>query len=91
MSIMEIAVSLGMKVEKRAGGVDELGSFDEVGSCGTAVVISPISQIDDPLNNRSYKYSKSGESGTIINTLYEILFNTQFGLIPDTFGWTRIL
>ncbi len=91
MSIMEIAESLGLKVEKRAVGVDELDSFDEVGSCGTAVVISPISQIDDPLNNRSHKYSKSGEAGTVINTLYETLFNTQFGIIPDTFGWTRIL
>jgi len=90
-SIMEIAESFGMEVQKRAVGVDELEYFQEVGSCGTAVVISPIYQIDDPEEKRSYHYTDAGVSGTVTQRLYQTLYNIQFGLIPDSFGWTRVL
>lgn len=90
-SIIEIAASIGLEVEQRAVNVTELGDFDEVGSCGTAVVISPIYQIDDPVAKLSFKYPDAGGEGTKVKMLYETLRNIQFGLIPDTFGWTRIV
>ncbi len=41
-SLQDLAVNLGMKVEKRPVLLDEIGEFDEVGACGTAAVITPI-------------------------------------------------
>lgn len=90
-SIMTIAESLGMDVQKRPVEITELDSFEEVGSCGTAVVISPIYQIDDPAEQRIYTYKNAGSSGTTSNRLYEALYKLQFGLSPDTFGWINTL
>ena len=44
-SLQQIAEDLGMKVERRHIHRDELGNFAEIGACGTAVVITPISEI----------------------------------------------
>jgi len=90
-SIMTIAESLGMDVQKRPVEITELDSFDEVGSCGTAVVISPIYQIDDPAEHRIYTYKNAGAAGTTSNKLYETLYKIQFGLSSDTFGWINTL
>lgn len=90
-SIMEIATSFGMEVQQRAIDVTELESFDEVGSCGTAVVICPICQIDDPTEKHSYHYPDAGGPGTVSKRLYDALYNIQFGLISDSFGWTKAL
>lgn len=90
-SIMTIAESLGMDVQKRPVEVSELVSFEEAGSCGTAVVISPIYQIDDPAEHRIYTYKNSGAAGSASNKLYDALYRIQFGLSPDTFGWINTL
>lgn len=42
MSLMTLAAEMGLQVEQRVVDYDELGTFDEAGSCGTAAVISPI-------------------------------------------------
>lgn len=41
MSLRELAGDLGLKVEQRHIGLEELGTFEEAGACGTAAVISP--------------------------------------------------
>ena len=45
MSLQQIAADLGIEVELRKIHKAELADFTEVGACGTAVVITPISKI----------------------------------------------
>ena len=47
MSLETVAAHLGMGVERRPVHVDELSTFDEVGECGTAVVITPVHKLVD--------------------------------------------
>jgi branched-chain amino acid aminotransferase len=90
-SLMELAESFGMKVERRQVPIEELQEFEEVGACGTAAVITPIKSITDPQNNKVYTYCKDDEPGPICTKLYENLTAIQFGEIPDPFGWTQII
>ncbi|KAI8904143.1 aminotransferase [Gorgonomyces haynaldii] len=45
-SLFELAKSLGWQVEKRPIRYEEIKTFDEIAACGTAVVITPVGQID---------------------------------------------
>lgn len=87
MSLIDIAQDMGLAVERRPIEVAELGTFEEAGACGTAAVISPISQIDDVANNQSFVYSKDGVAGAISTELYKRLQGIQAGDIEDKFGW----
>jgi len=90
-SLMELALSMGMKVERRPIPLDELDSFDEAGACGTAAVISPINKIVDHVNNKIYEYCKDGKPGPLSVKLYNKLTAIQFGDEPDEFGWIEII
>ncbi len=90
-SIMALAEGMGMKVEKRRVPFEELETFEEVGSCGTAAVISPIKKIVDPDNNRIYEYCKDGKPGPVCEKLYNKLLAIQYGDEPDTHGWVTVL
>ncbi|HBH47375.1 MAG TPA: branched chain amino acid aminotransferase [Bacteroidales bacterium] len=91
MSLMALAEDMGLKVERRPVGVDELDSFEEVGACGTAAVITPIRKIVDTDNNKFYDYSNDNKPGPISTQLYEHLVAVQFGDEEDKHGWVRIL
>ncbi len=90
-SIIQIAESMGMKVERRQVSVEELATFEEAGMCGTAAVISPISRIDDLDDKHTYTYSKDGNPGKVCEKLYNKLRAIQYGDEPDTFGWVTIV
>ena len=90
-SLIELAESIGMKVEKRKVSIDELPEFDEAGACGTAAVISPIGKIFDPETNRVIDYCKDGKPGEMQMKLYDMLTGIQKGDMPDTFDWITIL
>ena len=45
MSLRQIARDLGMGVEERAVEWAEVGAFEEVAACGTAVVLTPIKSL----------------------------------------------
>jgi branched-chain amino acid aminotransferase len=90
-SLMQIAESLGLKVEVRPVAVEELADFDEVGACGTAAVISPIAKIVDPGTGKVYEYCKDGEPGKYTMELYKKLTGIQCGDLEDTFGWVTIV
>ena len=47
LSLRTVAADMGLDVEIRPVRVEELAEMDEVNSCGTAVVITPINCIDD--------------------------------------------
>lgn len=88
-SIQTLAEHLGYKVEKRPVELSELESFEEVGACGTAAVISPIGQIIDLENNKIYKFGD--KPGPITTQLYKTLIGIQYGEEEDIFNWNTIL
>lgn len=85
-SLCQLAEHLGYTVERRQILVEELADFDEVCACGTAVVLTPVSQIDDPDKGRSYTFH-NGQVGPVSEKLYTQLRALQWGDIPDPFGW----
>ncbi|MFA6126481.1 MAG: branched-chain amino acid aminotransferase [Bacteroidales bacterium] len=89
--IQQIARDLGMKVEIRPVPVEELETFDEVGACGTAAVISPVKTIVDELSGKSYQYCKNGEPGPVSVKLYDKLTGIQTGDLPDPYGWIEFV
>ena len=91
--LQEIAVDLGLKVEKRPVRLEELEEFEEVGGCGTAVVINPMSHIEvkevleeEPVK-KVYRFCPDGEVGPVSTRLYKTITGIQKGEIEDIHGW----
>jgi len=90
-SLIQLAEDLGLKTERRKIAFDELDTFDEVGACGTAAVISPIKSITDPLNSKIYTFCKDDNPGKVSLKLYEKLVAIQNGDEPDLHGWVEVV
>jgi len=88
---MQLVEDMGLKVEQRPLALDEIESFDEVGACGTAAIISPIGTILDIETGKEYKFCKDGKPGPISTKLYQTLLGIQFGDIPDPHNWVEII
>lgn len=91
-SLEMAAAHLGMEVERREVFVEELSTFEEVGECGTAVVITPVHKLVDKPTLESpeetvYTYG-DGECGPKSLRLYNFITGIQYGEIEDPFGWT---
>ncbi|MEM4247882.1 MAG: branched-chain amino acid aminotransferase [Candidatus Nanoarchaeia archaeon] len=83
MSLMQLAQDMGIQVERRQIRIEELSDFLEVGACGTAVVITPVSEI-----HWGEKVFKFGEQcGTTLKKLYDKLTGIQYGEEPDIHSW----
>lgn len=91
MSLQDIARDLGMQVEVRPVAVEELGSFEETGACGTAAVITPICAIEDRDSATVFTYCTDGQAGPVSTALYKRLQGIQFGDEEDKFGWVDII
>ncbi len=85
-SLIQIAKDMGLNTERRKVPVEELGTFEEAGACGTAAVISPIKKIVDPEMNKIYKIG-DGNPGPVTLQLYQKLTGIQAGDEPDPYGW----
>jgi branched-chain amino acid aminotransferase len=90
-SLQQLSQDLGMKVERRPVPFDELPTFEEVGACGTAAVITPIRKIVDPDHNKIYEYCRDGKPGPVSTRLYNKLVAIQNGEEPDPHGWTELV
>ncbi len=90
-SLMQLAVDMGLKVEQRPLPIEELETFEEVGACGTAAIISPIGLIVDLETGKEYHYCKDGKPGPISTKLYQTLLAIQFGDIEDPHRWVEII
>ncbi|MCC8173260.1 MAG: branched-chain amino acid aminotransferase [Odoribacter sp.] len=90
-SLMVLAEELGLKVERRRVPLEELSTFEEAGSCGTAAVISPISQIDDLENNTSICFGNPNVAGEWCTKLYNKLRAIQYGDEADKYGWVTVI
>ena len=88
-SLCTLAEDMGLAVERRHIPVEELATFEEAGACGTAAVITPISTIHDPDNNKVYDYGE--KPGPWSMKLYKRLLAIQHGEEPDKFGWVTVL
>ena len=91
MSLETAAAHLGMEVERRPVAVEELSTFDEVGECGTAVVITPVHKLVDKPTLESeeetvYTYG-DGQCGPKSLKLYHFIKGIQRGEIEDVFNW----
>lgn len=90
-SLQKIASDMGMKVEIRPVPVEELETFDEVGACGTAAVITPVRSIVDEFTGKTYQFSKNNEPGPVSRQLYDKLTGIQTGDLPDPYGWIEFV
>ena len=76
---------------------EELATFEEAAGCGTAVVITPISNIDvkpvleEDTVTRSFRYGPDGSVGATCQNLYKQITGIQFGEIEDTHGWCHYI
>ena len=91
MSLETVAAHLGMTVERRPVPIEELSTFEEVGECGTAVVITPVHKlVDKPFlesdEETVYTYG-DGVCGPKSLKLYNFIKGIQRGEIEDVFGW----
>ena len=94
-SLIDLARSMGRKVEERPIAVEELiaaqssGLLKESFACGTAAVISPIREI---MHRGEVLYRNDGtKPGELTMQLRKSLMDIQFGLAPDPFGWRHKL
>ena len=83
MSLQEIAKDLNIPVELRKIHKKELADFAEVGACGTAVVITPISKI--VMGDTVFQYGET--CGPVLHQLYDRMTGIQHGDLPDTHNW----
>jgi len=90
-SIIQLAETIGMNVERRPITLEELATFEEAANCGTAAVITPIAQIDDLDEKKSYIFSKDGLPGSFCIKLYNKLRAIQYGDEDDLFGWVSVI
>ncbi len=91
MTLEAVAAHLGMDVERRPVPVEELATFEEVGECGTAVVITPVHKlVDKPFleseEETVYTYG-DGQCGPKSLKLYNFIRGIQRGEIEDIFNW----
>ena len=63
MSLQALAEKKGLTVEKRQIPLTELAECDEAAECGTAAVISPISAVYDPDENKTYTFGDQVHPG----------------------------
>ncbi len=91
MSLRELAADMGLKVEQRRVAYTEMESFEEVGACGTAAVITPIKKLVERESGRTFNFCKDGKPGKVSTALYQRLKGIQEGEVEDKFNWNTIL
>ena len=90
-SCIEVLKSKGYKVEERRISIDELakamedGTLEEAWGCGTAAVVSPIGEL---CYQDKHFTVNGGKIGKVTQELYDTLTGIQWGVLPDTLGWT---
>ena len=90
-SLMVLAEDMGLKVERRRIPMEELSSFEEIGACGTAAVISPIGEIDDSDTDNKIIVGDPQKAGPWSTKLYERLRAIQYGDEADKFRWVTVV
>lgn len=84
-SLKQIAVDMGMPVETRKIPYEELSGFAEIGACGTAVVVTPVSEIVRAGN--VIKVPTGDACGPVLERMYKAVQAIQYGEAEDTHNW----
>jgi len=84
-SLRRIAADLGLKVEHRPVRWDEIEDFVEIGACGTAAVITPISSITR--GGKTLRFGAEDKPGKTLQRLYDEIQGIQYGKVADRYGW----
>ncbi len=89
-SLLQLATDAGFAIEERKIDVDEwqkkatAGEITEVFACGTAAVITPVSNV----KHRDGEFTiADGKPGEITMALRDTLTGIQRGTFADTHGW----
>ncbi|KAL4876399.1 aminotransferase [Aspergillus karnatakaensis] len=88
-SVVEVARSLGWRVEVRPIPYDELEFFDEVLAVGTAAMITSIRSIKHRSKDQVFRFKTSDEAGSACEKLSTHLKAIQKGDKEDSFGWLK--
>ena len=91
MSLKVLAADKGMTVESRRIALEELAECQEAAQCGTAAVLTPISVVFDPENNKEYTFGDGVTPGKWCTELYNTLVGIQYGDVADKFGWITFI
>ncbi len=84
-SLLQLAEDIGMTAERRPIEVTELADFVEVGSCGTAAVVTPIGSIQ--YGETKYTFGDPKVAGEKLTKLYQTLQGVQYGDVEDKHDW----
>jgi branched-chain amino acid aminotransferase len=84
-SLRRLAADMGLKVEHRPVRWDEIENFAEIGACGTAAVITPISSITR--GGKTLRFGPEDKPGKTLQRLYDEIQGIQYGKLPDRHGW----
>jgi branched-chain amino acid aminotransferase len=84
-SLQTLAQDLGLTVVREQIPVAGLDQFSEVGACGTAAVITPISAV--VTGARTFTFGDPAVAGETLTRLYKELQGIQYGDIADRYGW----
>jgi branched-chain amino acid aminotransferase len=90
-SIIELAGTLGHKVEERRFSIDEwrddvrAGRITEVFACGTAAVVTPIGRL--AWTDGEVDCAVDGDAGPVTQAIRGALVDLQYGRAEDTLGW----
>ncbi|MCV7152750.1 branched-chain amino acid aminotransferase [Mycolicibacterium pyrenivorans] len=93
-SILRLAGSLGYRVAEEPLTLDEWeqgcrdGRITEAFACGTARAIVPVGHVVSA--HRDWPVG-DGSAGPVTSRLLEALLDIQYGLVPDAFGWMRLV
>lgn len=90
-TLMQLARDMGMTVEQRPVDIDELAEFDEVGACGTAVIITAVSRIVIDEQTTVVIGKEPDKVGDTLLKLYEKVRAIQYGEAEDMHGWCDIV
>lgn len=79
-SVLQIARDLGIPVEIRAITLDDVASADEMFFTGTAIEVTPITEVDG-------RAVGSGKPGPITRRLQQTYFDAVHGRLPQYHSW----
>lgn len=86
ISVQDLAKDLGLKVECRKIPLEELSEFDEVAAVGTAVVLTPVSEVVH--NMKHIQIGKDPyKAGPVLSQLYKKMRGIQTGELEDSHNW----
>lgn len=93
-SCLQLLRDKGYRVSERRISIDEVaaaaqdGRLSEAFGTGTAAVISPVGLI----RYRDVDYEiNGGKMGAITKMLYDTVTGIQYGMLPDEYGWRKIV